>query len=554
MLVFVRVVAEHLREDGEVTTFSDDLAPESVRLSVPIAKTLTGASCPRCGTHSERVHSTYHRSLQDLSMQGVAVTLRVLVRRFRCENEACSRTTFAESFSEIAARRAQRTRRLAATQTTVGLALGCIAGARLLRELGGPTSASTLLRLIRRAPVLNAPTPRVLGVDDWALRRGHSYGTILIDHERRRPVALLDGREAATLARWLQEHPGVEIITRDRAEAFAQGAALGAPDAVQIADRWHLFKNASDALERVLQRHRAALAQSAAAVLAPSEKTAGEVTSPTQPASPPEQTTERSALASARRAARQALYDDVQRLHAEGLSIYAIGERLKVSRPTVRKYLRAPSCPQRAPRRTTIGTLSSLDTHLRARWVEGCHDAKALWAELRALGYRGSVRSVQRHVVSWGGERRSRRQRRTSSSAPSPPTAKAPSPTLARWWLILRSEELSGDQRRFVDDLLSRSDAVRSARDLVVDFGRVLRGRDVVALRPWLDAAGACPQSELRELAAGVRRDMRTVEAAITEPWSNGPTEGQVNKLKVLKRQCYGRAKLDLLERRLLAA
>ena len=173
---------------------------------------------------------------------------------------------------------------------------------------------------------------------------------------------------------------------------------------------------------------------------------------------------------------------------------------------------------------------------------------------LSTLGYLGSVRSVQRHVVSWGGERRSRRQRRTSSSAPSPPTAKAPSPTLARWWLILRSEELSGDQRRFVDDLLSRSDAVRSARELVVDFGRVLRGRDVVALRPWLDAAGACSQSELRELAAGVCRDMRAVEAAITEPWSNGPTEGQVNKLKVLKRQCYGRAKLDLLERRFLAA
>lgn len=487
-------------------------------------------------------------------MQGVAVTLRVLVRRFRCENEACSRTTFAESFSEVAARRAQRTRRLAATQTAVGLALGGLAGARLLRVLGGPTSASTLLRLTRRAPVPNAPTPRVLGVDDWAMRRGHSYGTVLIDHERRRPVALLDGREAATLARWLQEHPGVEIITRDRAEAFAQGAALGAPNAVQIADRWHLFKNASDALERVLQRHRGALAQSATAVLARSEKVAGEATSPTQPASPPEQTTVRSSLAAARRAARQALYDDVQRLRAEGLSIHAISERLKVSRPTVRKYLRAPLCPQRAPRRTTIGTLSSLDTHLRARWGEGCHDAKALWAELRTLGYRGSVRSVQRHVASWGGERRAGRQRRSTSPAPSPPTAKAPSPTVARWWLILRSEELSGDQRRFVDDLVSRSDAVRSARELVVEFGRVLRGRDIGALRPWLDVAGRCSHGELRELAAGLRRDMRAVEAAITEPWSNGPTEGQVNKLKVLKRQCYGRAKLDLLERRFLAA
>ncbi len=220
----------------------------------------------------------------------------------------------------------------------------------------------------------------------------------------------------------------------------------------------------------------------------------------------------------------------------------------------MRKYLRSPSCPKRAPRRTTIGTLSNLDTHLRARWAEGCHEAKVLWEEFSAMGYRGSLRSVQRHVAPWGSERRSRRRRQRPSPAPRPPTAKAPSPRLARWWLILPSEKLSIDQRRFVDDLVSRSDAVRTARELVVEFGRLLRERDLRALHLWLEAARACPHSELREIAAGLRRDLSAVEAAVTVTWSNGQTEGQVNKLKVLKRQCYGRAKLDLLERRLRAA
>lgn len=559
MLVFVGSVGEHLREDGEATTVSDNLAPAGVRLKVPVAKTLAGASCPHCGAYSERVHSTYRRGLQDLPLQGVAVTLQVVVRRFRCGNGECSRQTFAETFAEIAPRRAQRTQRMAAAQTTVGLMLGGVAGARLLRVLGGPTSPSTLLRLTRRAPLPETPTPRVLGVDDWAIRRGHTYGTVLVDQERHRPVALLAGRESAPLAQWLQEHPGVEIITRDRAEAYAQGAAQGAPNAVQVADRWHLFKNASDALERVLQRHRAALVESADAVMAPAVEPAVAEAAPTAPssteASPHANSTPgSSSLVAARQAARQALYDDVQRLHAEGFSIYAIGERLQVSRPTVRKYLRSPSCPKRAPRRTTIGTLSKMDTHLRARWAEGCHDAKVLWEELSAMGYRGSLRSVQRHIAPWGSERRSRRRRQRPSPAPRPPTAKAPSPRLARWWLILPSEKLSTDQRRFVDDLVSRSDAVRTARELVVEFGRLLRERDLRALHPWLEAARACPHSELRELAAGLRRDLSAVEAAVMVTWSNGQTEGQVNKLKVLKRQCYGRAKLDLLERRLLAA
>lgn len=557
MLIVVGSAANHLRVEGDPTSLTAPRAPDGVRLHVRAATTRLEATCPACSTRASRVHSTYRRTLADLALQGVPVDVEVAVRRFRCDNPACPRGTFVESLGDFAAPRAQRTQRLAAMQARVGLALGGAAGSRLLPALGAPSSPSTVLRLVRRAEVTKAPTPRVLGVDDWALKRGHTYGTLLIDQERRRPIALLPDREAATFAQWLAEHPGVEVITRDRAEAYAEGATRGAPAAVQIADRWHLLKNASDALERVLQRHRGPLAESAAAVLQPAAPTQPEEPPAATPASNEPAAPRQPTAAQARRAAWQALYGEIQQLRAEGASIEAISGRLGVSRPTVRKYLRAPSCPERAPRRTKIGTLSTFDTHLRTRWAAGCRDASVLWTELKALGFLGSLRSVQRHVAGWpmrdevARERRTRRSKPTTNCAPA---VKSPSPSLARWWLILPTERLSNDQRRFVDHLLAQSEDLRAARDLATDFGGVIRARDSAGLATWLQKAAISTHAEFRAFAASLRRDIAAVEAAVREPWSNGQTEGQVNKLKLVKRQTYGRAKLDLLERRLLAA
>mgnify|MGYP005850370823 CR=1 FL=1 len=236
-----------------------DLDCSGKAMTVTVAATRPEAECPVCGQPSHHVQSRYRRKVDDLPCADKATRLHLHVRRFFCRNDSCHRAIFTERLPEVVAPWARRSQRLATEQRQIGQSLGGEAGARLSKRLIMGTSPDTLLRLVRRHPVPDAAAPHALGVDDWAQRKGNTYGTILVDLEEHKVIDVLPDHTAETLAKWLQDHAGVEVISRDRAGAYAEAASRAAPEAIQVADRFHLLVNLREALERLLNRNQGIL-------------------------------------------------------------------------------------------------------------------------------------------------------------------------------------------------------------------------------------------------------------------------------------------------------
>ena len=500
------------------------------------------AECPTCGSASWRVHSNYLRKLRDLPSHGRTVMILVSARRFRCLNVACARKTFAERLEDALAY-GRRTKRLGDLQRYLGLSLGGEAGTRLAERVAVPISADTLLRMAAStAGEIPATTPRVLAVDDWAWRRGHRYGTILVDLELNEVVDLLPDRQAETLATWLREHPGVEIVARDRAGAYADGIRQGAPAAVQVADRWHLLRNLGDAVRTVVDRQHVEVRRVAKLI---AEEAVVPVANlpPTPPdGAKPTAVEQRSRTAYAR---RQARYEEAARLKTAGASLKRIAAFVGAERKTVRRWLRAGGAPLwRKPRRH--GGLAPYHDHLDRRWTEGCHNAAQLWRELVTLGFAGRPGTVRQ----WAGRRRKGESQ--AASAPQRPVIRG-EPASARQIArqLMTDDTLPQTEQNFVSRLLLQVPGLAECVTAAKRLNAVLRRKSKEALDKVLDEAAG---TALGSFVTSLRRDISAVQAALDLPWTTSPAEGQINRLKMLKRTMYGRAGFGLLRARVLHA
>lgn len=377
-----------------------DIAIERSAVVVRLTTTTAVAQCPECGSPSTAVHSQYHRTLRDRPCLGLPVRFTVTARKFACRRANCPRRVFCERLPELTAPHARTTGELADAHRQLGLALGGEAGARLAAELGLPTSPDTILRRVKDAPDEPTPRPRYVGIDDWATRKGHTYGTILIDLERGTVIDLLPGRDGEALKAWLSANPQVEVISRDRWPAYIQAATAAAPQATQVADRFHLLMNVREAVEKVLSRVGPDIRAANAAVNAPTAdpQVAAPAGSPTPSTSgsDAEPLTATGQRRAGKRAVREERFRRVKELTAEGLSIRRIADRLRVSRGAVLRYQRLEQCPDWRPGRTPRTAIGPYAAFI-ADWVAaGNRNSADLYRLLKGKGFAGGYDAARR--------------------------------------------------------------------------------------------------------------------------------------------------------------
>ncbi len=515
-------------------------------LIVYLHATSPTAVCPSCQQPSSRIHSHYERSPTDLPWGGTPLRLLLRVRKFFCPTPTCPRRIFTERLPGVIAPSARTTCRLSDLLRAIALALGGEAGARLARQVGVTVHPATLINLIRRTPLPVHAPPQILGVDDWALRKGVRYGTALVDLERHRLIDLLPDRTAETLAQWLAPHAGIAVIARDRRGAYATGARQGAPEAVQVADRWHLLSNWHEAIERVFNRYRSAIKQ----VVIPKPLATKQSAVKTLP---PKSVNRRRKYAEERRARvqaeRLALYALIRARHAKGEYLTTIARDLKLNYKTARKYALADECPLPKAYPPRQRMLTPYEPYLRARWAEGCRNGKQLHREIVAHGFRGTRPLVATFVAQLRRAERAGMQGAPITMAGDPLT-----PHTAAMLLLRRPEGCRDAERAAIEELRACHPDIATTMAFTERFVTIVRQRRGEELQQWLADAQASAIREIGQFAVKVRQDEAAVRAGCTLSWSNGQTEGQVTRLKLLKRQMYGRAKFDLLRQRALAA
>jgi transposase len=510
-------------------------------LIIEIYATAPTASCPLCAQPSSSIHCHYRRTLHDVACAGRPVQLLLTVRKFSCRNPGCSRKVFAERLPDFVEPFARMTIRYCQQITFIGLATCGKGGARLAARLGIRTTRQTILRRIMDLPAFPAESILFLGIDDFSFLRGRRFGTLLVNLETRHIVDLLPDRKAETSASWMRQYPDLMAVSRDRAGAYAAAATAGAPQATQCADRFHVIKNLGEALEGFLVRHLAAHRTRL------TEESRITSLSTAQSKQPSKLSPKQAELSQAKREERLAQYEQVVALRKQGLSQTAIADQVGGGHATVSRWLRSGAFPEQQPhpRRTHLDPYLPF---LRERWDAGCHNITQLHQELLARGYTHSYRSVYEQLVRFLPEGRKK---------PQAPDMLVCPPVLARQAVFLflrRTEKLRAQEQETLLMLRQFHPEVNLTYDLIQQFIQMLRERLGERLDSWLVQVNQSSIPELQSFAVGVEKDKEAVRAGLTWWINNGMVEGQVTKLKLIKRQGYGQAGFPLLRKRVLHA
>ncbi|SCF88970.1 MULTISPECIES: ISL3 family transposase [unclassified Streptomyces] len=505
--------------------------------------TQVGAACPDCAQWTEQVHSSYLRFPADLPAAGRRAQLALRVRRFFCRATACGRRAFVEQVPGLTRRHGRVTERLRQTMSAIGLALAGRAGARLSQVMGITTSRTTLLRRVMDLPDPAATQPRAVCVDDFALRRGHVYGTVVIDAETHQVLDLLPERDAASLAPWLAAHPGIEVVCRDRAGAYAEAADTAAPQALQVADRFHLWQNLASAVEKTVAAHRSCLRDLPPPAPEPEPAWETPVAAATGADTDPDDPDPTGRFAERARAHHALVHE----LLAQGMSLRGVAHHLGWGRHTVQRYARAARWQDmvKGRKRQLPSKLDPFKPYLAQRWTEteGNVTILSLHREITDRGFRGHYSLVRDWI------RRDLPQREGFTPAPPPPSVRQ-----VTGWLTRHPAPLTEEEKLRRKAVLDRCPELASAAELTSSLAEMLTTLSGDRLPEWITEATDAGLPGISSFATGLMSDFDAVTAGLTAEWNSGPVEGAVNRIKMLKRQMFGRAGFALLRKRVLLA
>ena len=540
---------EVMMEETSLFSFPEGMQVSQIQITdnglvVEVIATSATSCCPLCSEPSSSIHCHYRRVLRDVPCAGRRVQLFLTVRKFSCRTLLCQRKVFAERIPSFVEPWARMTIRDFQQITSIGLATCGKGGARLAARLGIQTTRQTILRRIMGLPDPLSASSLFLGIDDFAFLRGSRCGTMLVNLESHRVGDLLPARKANTSASWMRQHPDLMAISRDRGGEYASAAREGAPQAIQCADRFHLLKNLGEAVEGLLARH-----------LAAQRKTEMQATSDEQALvwlqkNAARRSPQLEQLQRARREERFARYEQVRALRQHGLSYQAIANRVGMGASTVQSWLALGAFPERKPREQG-NKLARYLPYVVQRWEQRCQNIAHIYQELRARGYQGSYASVYGNLVRPlpAGRKFPRDQKEENTLRPIPVLSRQ-----GAFLFLRRVEKLAAAEQETLVILRQVHPEVDLAYDLVQQFAQMLRTGTGEQLDSRLAQVNSCELAELQSFAAGVEKDQEAVRNGLIWPINNGMVEGHVTKLKLSKRQGYGRAGFPLLRKRVLHA